>query len=40
MQEGDVTDFIMAPRERAISHTPTDPPLCENVSFDYRHSLD
>lgn len=28
-----VTDFIMPVREKPISHPPSDPPLCENVSY-------
>lgn len=28
-----VTDFIMPAREKPVSHPPSDPPLCESVSF-------
>lgn len=28
-----VTDFIMPARDKPVSHSPSDPPLCENVSF-------
>lgn len=30
-----VSDFIMPARDKPVSHSPSDPPLCENVSKQY-----